>query len=148
MIVPHRHDRAAKGRASRHVGVPHHVARAIDAGSLAIPKSEDAVVLPVTTQTRLLRAPKRCRRQILVHTGLEHDVVLDQKSGRAGHLLIHRAKGRAAIACHVSGRVQPLGIVPRLLHQHQADQRLRPVQKHVALCQIEPVLQTHVMAHR
>ena len=60
------------------VGVAEDVAGAVDAGALAVPDAEDAVVLAVAAQLGLLRAPERGRGEVLVEAGIEDDVVLLQ----------------------------------------------------------------------
>ena len=66
---------AVLGRAGM-IGVAKHVAGPVDAGPLAVPDAEHAVVFAFASQLRHLRAPQRRRREVFVETGLEHDVVL------------------------------------------------------------------------
>ena len=92
MIIAHRHDHAAMGRGSSHIGVPHHVTRAIDARTLAVPQPENAVVFTLTAQFGLLCAPQRRRGQILIQTGLKGDLMRGQVCLGPLHLHINRAK--------------------------------------------------------
>ena len=131
VVVAHRHQDAAMGRGAGHVGVPHHVAGAVDAGALAVPQAEDAVVLALAPQFRLLAAPERGGGEILVQARLERDLRrLEHFRRRAAICRSTAPSGRAAIAGHVAGGVQPRRLVPRALHQHQPHQRLRAVQQH------------------
>jgi hypothetical protein len=50
------------------------IARPIDAGSLAVPKRENAVVAGARKELRLLQAPDGSRREILVQPGLKTNV--------------------------------------------------------------------------
>jgi hypothetical protein len=56
--------------------VTEHVAGAVDAGPLAVPDPEDAVVLAFSADRGLLRAPERSRGEFLVQPWLEDDVRL------------------------------------------------------------------------
>ena len=126
VVVAHQRDHAAPRRGAGEVGVPERVARAVDARPLAVPHAEDAVVAPLAAHLRLLRAPHGGRGEVLVHAGLEEDVVrLEERLG-ALELLVEAAERRAAIAGDVAGGVQPGAAVALVLHQRQADDRLRP----------------------
>jgi hypothetical protein len=74
VVVAHRHQDAAMVRGAGHVHVAEHVARAVHARPLAIPKPEDAVELALATQFRLLAAPERGRGEVFVQTRLKHHV--------------------------------------------------------------------------
>ena len=145
VVVPHRHQHAAVLRGAGHVGVAHHVARAVHPRPLAVPEREDAVMAPFPAQLGLLAAPDGGGGEVLVQPRLEQDVGGLQDGAGLAHLKIHRAQGRAAVAGHVSGRVEPRGRIARPLHQHQAHQGLRAVQEHGRLAQIEAVAQAHVV---
>jgi hypothetical protein len=56
--------------------VAEHVAAAVDARALAVPDADHAIMPGARRQVELLRAPDRGGRQVLVHAGLEFDVVL------------------------------------------------------------------------
>ena len=49
--------------------------RAVDAGALAVPQGEDAVILGAGEEVDLLAAPDRGRGEVLVEAGLEMDVM-------------------------------------------------------------------------
>jgi hypothetical protein len=114
-------------RGAGHVDVAKDVAGAVHARPLAVPEAEDAVELALAAQLRRLAAPERGGGEILVQARLEHDVGGFEVLSRARHLHVDRAERRAAIAGDEAGRVQPGRPVPRLLHQHQAHQRLSAV---------------------
>ncbi|MGY4358751.1 hypothetical protein ACVW0J_005244 [Bradyrhizobium sp. i1.7.7] len=88
---------AVLGRAGG-IAVAEHVAAAIDAGALAVPDADDAIIFGAGREVELLRAPHGGRRQILVHAGLELDVVLLEMLSRRKELLVIAAERRAAVA--------------------------------------------------
>ena len=57
MVIAHKRKNATVGRGTSVVCVAKDVASAIDARSLSVPKSEDAVMGPVAAQSCLLRTP-------------------------------------------------------------------------------------------
>ncbi len=80
------------------VGVAEHVAGPVNARPLAVPEAEHAVEPALAAQFRLLGAPEGGRRQILVETALELDVVGCEHLLGAQELLVEPAEGGAAIA--------------------------------------------------
>ncbi len=68
------------------------VAGAVDARPLAVPDAEDAVVAPLAAKLRLLRAPDRGRRQVLVQPWLEDDIVRLEQFAGAPELQIEPAE--------------------------------------------------------
>ena len=124
MIVAHRHDNAAMRGRARHIRMAHHVARTVHPRPLAVPQGKHAVIGALAPQFGLLTAPNGGGGKVFVQTCLELDLRLFQIGARAHHLLIHRAKGRAAIARHKPCGVQSGGTIARRLHQHQANKRL------------------------
>ena len=68
---------AVLGRACG-IAVAEHVAAAVDAGALAVPDADHAIIFGAGRQVELLRAPDRGRRKVFVHAGLELDVVLSR----------------------------------------------------------------------
>jgi len=68
-------------RGTEVVGVLHGVHGAVEAGTLAVPESEYAVVAGTGEQIELLRAPDDRRRQFLVHCRLEVDVIILEMTG-------------------------------------------------------------------
>ena len=88
---------AVLGRARR-IAVAEHVAAAVDAGALAVPDADHAVVIGAGREVELLRAPDRGGREVLVDAGLEFDVVLFEVLAGGEELLVVAAERRAAIA--------------------------------------------------
>src|ERR1044072_3689315 len=121
------------------------VAGAVDAGALAVPHAEDAVVLALAAQLGLLRAPDRSRGEILVEPGLEQDVVLVEMRFRPNELLVEPPERRAAIARDIAGGPQPGEAIALLLHQAGADQRLGAGDEHAALGEIVFVVERDVL---
>ena len=149
MIVAHQRQHAAMARRAGDVGVPEGIAGAVDAGALAVPEREDAVMLALAEQLRLLSAPAGRRRQLLVEPWLEDDVGALQLALGFPELLVEPAERRSAVAGHEAGRVQPHAAVALALHQEHADHRLRPRQEDALLGKIELVVERHlVQRHR
>ena len=145
VIITHRHDHPAVGRGACHVHMAHHIARAINPRPLAIPQAKHTIVFAFTAQFGLLAAPQGCRGQIFVQPRLKGDLRLRQQLFGALHLHIDGAKRRSAIACDISGCVQPRRRIARALHQHQAHKRLRAVQQHRRFAQIITVIQRNIL---
>ena len=118
-------------RGAREIGVAEGVAGAVDAGTLAVPDAEDAVIAALAADLRLLRAPEGGGREILVEAGLEDDVRRAQRDFGALELLVEPAERRAAIAGNVAGGGKSRLPVPRRLHQGQPDDRLGAGKKDV-----------------
>src|SRR4051794_5799797 len=93
------------------------VARAVDTGALAVPHAEYAVVLALTAQLGLLRAPDRGRGKVLIEAGLEQDVLAVERRLGAHELLVEPAQRRAAVARDVAGGVEASAAVALLLHE-------------------------------
>ena len=74
------------------------VDRAIDAGALAIPDTEYAIDPGAGEHADLLAAPHRGRRQVLVETGRELDVMLLEEGFRTPQRVVVHAERRAAVA--------------------------------------------------
>ena len=85
VVVAHQGQHAAMPRRSGEIGVAEDVAGAVDAGTLAVPDREHAVVLAFAEQFGLLRAPAGGRRQLLVEARLEDDVRLRRACFLAFH---------------------------------------------------------------
>ena len=124
VVAGQRHDAAVLGRAGI-VGVLQRVARAVDAGALAVPHAEHAVVARAGIEMDLLGAPQRGRREVLVDAGLELDVVVLDEALGLPQRLVEAAERRAAIAGDVAGGVEPGRLVALALHHRQAHERLR-----------------------
>src|SRR3546814_10740380 len=93
--------------------------------ALGVPQGEHAVVIRITEQVELLAAPDGGGGEILVHAGLEADVVLFEEAPRVGHLLVDAAERRAAVAGDEGGGVQAGGEVALALqHRDRKSTRL------------------------
>ena len=114
------------------IGVPEHVAAAVDAGALAVPDADHAIIVGAGRQAELLRAPDRGRRKVFVHAGLKLDVVLVEVLAGGEQLLVVAAERRSAVAGDEACGVQPRGAVAADLRHRQADQRLDAGQEDVA----------------
>src|SRR6185312_4004582 len=118
------------------IAVAEDVAAAVDAGTLAVPDADHAIVVRAGREVELLRAPDRGGRQVLVHAGLEFDVVLLEMFSRGEKLLVIAAERRAAIAGDEARGVEACGAVPSDLRHRQPDQGLDARQEDMsgALC--------------
>src|SRR5439155_21485157 len=125
-------EHAAVLRRAGRIPVPKYVAAAVDAGALAVPDADHAIIFGAGRKVELLRAPDRRRREVLVHAGLELDVVLFEVFSRGKKLLVVAAQGRAAVARNEASGVQPRGTVAADLGHRQADQRLDAGQEDMA----------------
>ena len=132
MVVAGEAEHAAVLGRARGIAVPEYVAAAVDAGALAVPDADRAIIFGAGRQIELLRAPDRGRREVLVHAGLELDVVLFEVLAGGEELLVVAAQRRAAVAGNEARGVQPRGAVAADLRHRQADQRLDAGQEDVA----------------
>ena len=144
MVVTHQRQHAAVPRGAGHVGVAEHVAGAVDAGPLAVPEAEHAVILAVAADLGLLRAPDGGRGQFLVEAGLEHDVGGLEPFPGAPEILVEAADGGAAIAGDEARRAQARQPVALALHQQHADDGLRAGDEDVILGEIVLVVERNV----
>ena len=81
------------GRGAGEIGMAEHIAGAVDAGPLAVPDSENAVVAGALEHVELLRTPKRRRRQVFIDGGMEFDVVLGEDRLGAAEFAVDGAQG-------------------------------------------------------
>ena len=132
MVVAGKAQHAAILGRARGIAVAEHVAAAIDAGALAVPDADHAVIFGAGREIELLRAPDRGRREILVHAGLELDVVLLEMLARGEQLLVVAAERRAAITGDEARGIEARGAVAADLGHRQPNQRLNPGQEDVA----------------
>ena len=128
VIVADRNQHAPLGAGAGRVGVLEHVAAAIDAGALAVPHREHAVVLGAGEHVDLLSAPHRSGGQVLVDPGLEMHVVPFQMRARPDRGHVDAAQRRTAVSAQKAGRVQAAGQVALALQHQKAHQRLRSAQ--------------------
>ncbi len=132
MVVAGKAEHAAILRRTCRIGVTEDVAAAVDAGALAVPDADHPVIFRARRQAELLRAPDGGRRQVLVHAGLELDIVLLKVFSRCEKLLVVSAEWRTAIAGDKARSIQAHGsVAPNLCHR-KADQRLDAGQKDMA----------------
>ena len=122
---------AIPGRA-RGIAVPEDVAAAVDAGTLAVPDTDHAIVPGAGRQIELLRAPDRGRREIFVHAGLKLDVILFEVLSRGEQLLIVAAQRRTTITTDKARSIEACGAVAADLCHRQPDQRLNAGQEDVS----------------
>src|SRR5690606_24922607 len=111
-------------RASR-VTVLERVAGAVDAGTFAVPQREHARVARAGEQVRLLRAPDRGRREVLVQAGLEANARRIEMLLCAPELAVETAERRAAVARHEARGVETRQAVAVALREQQAHERLQ-----------------------
>src|SRR5665213_1214261 len=83
----------AMGRGAGRIAMLQRVAAAVDAGALAVPDREDAVIVRAGEEADLLAAPDRGRADLLVDLRLELDVVAVEKPPRAPQRLVEPAQG-------------------------------------------------------
>ena len=122
-----------------------HVAGPVHAGTFAVPEREDAVMLALAKQFRLLRTPAGSRRQLLIEARLEDNAARAELLPRLPQLQVEAAQRRAAIAGDKSGSVEPGTLVALALHHQQAHHRLRARQENTLLRQVELVVQRNVV---
>jgi hypothetical protein len=115
-----------------------HVHAAIDAGALAVPHGEDAVVACPLKEVGLLAAPHGGGGELLVDPGLEVHVVPIQPGLRLPERLVDAAEGRSAIAGHEGRGVEAALLVALVLQHRQAHERLDA--GHVGARRVERVL--------
>ena len=124
VVIAGEHQNAAVlGRACV-VRMLEHVAAAVDAGPLAVPHREHAVVERARVQVDLLRAPDRRGREVLVEPGLEPDVRAVEELLRLPQREIERAERRAAVPGDEAGGVEARERVALPLQHQQAHERL------------------------
>ena len=126
------------------VGVAEHVAGAVDAGALAVPHAEHAVVLALAAQFGLLRAPHRGGGEVLVDAALEADVACFEERFGAEELAVEPAERGAAIAGDEARGIEPVAAVELLLHQAEPDQGLEAGHEYAALAEVVFIVELDV----
>ena len=132
MVVAGEDKHAAMFRGACGIAVAEHVAAAVDAGALAVPDADHAIIFGAGREIELLRAPDRGGGQVLVHAGLELDVVLLEMFSCGEQLLVIAAERRPAVTGDEACGVETGGVVAADLRHRQANQRLDARQEHVA----------------
>ncbi len=126
VVVACEGDRAALRRGPGEVGVPQRVARAVDAGSLAVPDAEHAVDCRAGKARDMLRAPDRGRGEVLVQARAEDDIVSGEDFSRAPQFDVVAAHRGAPITGNVAAGIEAGRGVAKALLDRQAHQRLHP----------------------
>ena len=133
MVISRDQQHAAVSGRARRVGVLEDVARAIHAGTFAVPDTEYTVVLGTFKQANLLRAPDGGGSEFFIHAGREEDVILLEIFFGFPQRLVVAAQRRAAVAGNEARSVQPCGKITLPLDHRQSHQRLRAVHEGAAL---------------
>ena len=120
VVVADHHQHPAVAGASRHVPVADRVHAPVEAGALAVPQGEDAVVPAVAERGRLLGAPDGGRGEILVDGRLEVDAGSGEEAFRGPQLLVDVVHRGAAVAGDVAGGVEARRAVADALHHREA----------------------------
>ena len=139
MVVAGDHQHAAMGRRAIGVAVLQRIARAVDAGALAVPEAEDALHLLVGIGLDLLRAQHGRCGEVLVDGGQELDPVRLDLLLHAPELEVDAAERRAAIAGDEARRVEAGCLIPLGLIEHDADDGLGAGQEDPAFLAAVPV---------
>ncbi len=130
---------AAVRRRAVGIAMLQRVARAVDAGPLAVPHREHAFGGAFRVRLDALRAQHRRRRELLVDRGQElHAGGVEALRGLP-RLLVDHAERRAAVAADEALRGEAGRRVESALHQREADQRLRAGEEHGASARAEVV---------
>ncbi len=132
MIVAGQTEHAAIPGRARRIAMPEDVAAAVDAGTLAVPDADDAIVPRAGRQIELLRAPDRGGREVFVHAGLKFDVVLFEVFSRREQLLIVTTQRRTTITTDKARGIEARGAVAADLRHRQPNQRLDSGQEDMA----------------
>ena len=141
VIVAGHGEHAALWHHAREVRMFEHVSGAVDAGRLAVPHAEDAIVQRAGKQVRLLAAPDGGGAQILIDRFLEHDIAGLEQLARPFGLLVQSAQRRAAIAGDETRGVQARPLVEATLVQQDAQQGLNPGDEDAAVLGDELVVE-------
>ena len=145
VVVAHQGQHAAMPGRAGEIGVAEYVAGAVDAGPLAVPDGEHAVMLAFAEKLGLLRTPAGGGCEFLVQARLEDDVGLRQLLLGLPQLQVEPAERRAAIARDEACRVEPCKAVALALHQKHPNDRLRSGQEYPLLAEIEFVVERNLV---
>ena len=115
MIVARHDQHAAMFRGARRIGMAQHIAAPVDAGALAVPDAEHAVIGTLAPHLGLLGSPYRGGGQVLIEAGMELDVLRRKLRFGALEGLVDAPDRRAAIPRHIASRVEAGLAVERLL---------------------------------
>jgi hypothetical protein len=123
-VVAHEGNHAAARAASDPVAVADRIGGPVDAGRLAVPDPEHAVVARVRQVVGELAAPYRGRRELLVEARDVEDGFIHGHLAESGHLAVEARQGRALVSGDHRGRVQPRPPVSAPLLEQHANERL------------------------
>ena len=140
VVVTHQRQHAAVARGAGEIGVPEHVAGAVDARALAVPEAEHAVE-PAFAAHSACCVPQSA---VAASSSLmpERNRMSDRERAlRPLKLQVEAAQRRAAIAGDVTRGVEAGAAVALLLHQAQSHQRLIAGDKHPGLRQVVLVVE-------
>ena len=126
VVVADHDEHPSVAGAARHVAVADRVHAPIEPRSLAVPQGEDAVVPAVAERRRLLAAPDRSGREVLVDGRLEVDTGAREEALGGPQLLVDVVHRGAAVAGDVAGGVEAGLAVADALHHREAHDRLAP----------------------
>src|SRR5204863_793777 len=147
-IVTGQREHAAPAADAGVVRVLEDVAGAIDAGSLAVPHAEDAVVFRLRKQVGQLRAVDRGGAEVFVEAGDEDDIVLGEQLRVALEGQVETAERRATIPRDQRRRAHATSRVRAVLIERQPDERLDAGQEDGALFQAVLGLEREIVVTR
>ena len=133
VIVRRQREHTTQRRGTCSVSVLEHVARAINARTLAVPHAEYAIDLCAREQIRLLRAPNHRRAEIFVETRCELHLRGFEILACTPQLQVKTTQRRSAVTGNKTLRVEAQRFIAQLLHDRQADECLHTAQVNAAL---------------
>ena len=124
VIVAGQSHRSAMFPRAREIGMAHGIAAAVQAGTLAVPDANGAIVERVRKGLEELAAHDRRKRELFVDAGHEADLVLSEEAAGSLQRQVVTAQGRSLVARDQAACSQALAAVPAHLLDRQADKRL------------------------
>ena len=124
VIVADHDEHPAVAGAPRHVPVADRVHAPVEPRTLPVPERKHPVVPAVAELRRLLAAPDRGRRKVLVDRGLEVDARAREETVGGPQLLVDVVHRRATVTGDVARGVEPRRAVADELHHREAHDRL------------------------
>ena len=134
------HHAAVPGRAGEDA-VADGVAGAVEAGRLAVPDADDAVVALVGERVGELAAHHRGGGELLVDARADDDRQVGHRRRGSRRLLLERADGRALVAGHERGGRQAVAAVDAQLVDGEPGERLDAGQEHAPVLAPEAILE-------
>ena len=123
------------------IGVADGVARAVDAGRLAVPHAENTVVAALEVVVGELCTPHGGGAEVFVEAWQELDVVGIELRLVRQHERVDPAQRRTPVAAHHGSVVETISLVGAELIEEGAQQRLHSRHRNIALLQSEPILE-------